>query len=221
MQAFIYYIKEENRWAMAGTIVIYTSKRGSTKQYAEWIAEELDARLATLEECKFEEMIDYDVIIYGGWLRGSGIVGFNKFKDLVAGLEDRVILYVTGISEYNPANYMQICEINFDSMEDAAKMQLYFCPGRYDVKAVKGLDKLMMSFAKGVLKGGKTPEGASDADKMIKAIQEGIDKVDSGYIKPIIKSARKKLAAAEAGEEQEAAGSIADGYTAVEAPVAE
>lgn len=200
---------------MAKSIVIYTSKRGSTRQYAEWIAEKLGCKCVTLNEVKFEDMLDYDVIVYGGWLRGSGIVGFDKFKDLVVGIENRVILYVTGISEYNPANYMQICEINFDSMEDAALMQMYFCPGRYDIKAVRGLDKLMMMFAKGVLKGGKTIEGASDADKMIAAIEKGIDKMDIRYIDPIIRSANKKMAAADAGEEQAVNESVADGYTAV------
>lgn len=200
---------------MAKSIVIYTSKRGSTRQYAEWIAENLGCKCVTLNEVKFEDMLDYDVIVYGGWLRGSGIVGFDKFKDLVVGIENRVILYVTGISEYNPANYMQICEINFDSMEDAALMQMYFCPGRYDIKAVRGLDKLMMMFAKGVLKGGKTIEGASDADKMIAAIEKGIDKMDIRYIDPIIRSANKKMAAADAGEEQAVNESVADGYTAV------
>lgn len=201
---------------MARSIVIYTSKRGSTKQYAEWISEELGAECKSLEECKGIDLIDYDVIIYGGWLRGSGIVGFKKFKDMVVALEDRVILYVTGISEYNPANYMQICEINFDSMEDAAKMQLFFCPGRYDINAVKGLDKMMMKIAKSVLKSGKTPEGASDADKMIENIEKGCDKVNIGYIKPVIKAANKKIAKLESPDAEAEQASIADNYVAVE-----
>ena len=179
---------------MANTLVLYTSKRGSTQQYAEWIAESRDTKCLPLNQVKFEDVVDCDAVVYGGWLRGSGIVGFDKFKKLIPGMEDRVVLFVTGISDYNPANYMQICDINFDSMEDAAKMQLFFCPGRYDVAKVRGLDKIMMKFAKSVLKGGKTPDGAMDAERMVEAIEKGVDKVDIKYTEPVVRAVKKLLA---------------------------
>ena len=61
-------------------IVIYNSKRGSTKQYAEWIAGELGCTSVSLENLDYGSLGQFDVVIFGSWLRGSGIVGFDKFR---------------------------------------------------------------------------------------------------------------------------------------------
>jgi len=183
-------------------IVIYTSKRGTTKQYAEWIAEELDCACVPMPEADLDSLDQYEVIIYGSWLRGSGIVDFDKLAPHLEGLKDRTILFVTGISEYNPENYMQICDINFKGFENMDKMKLFFCPGRYDPANVKGLDKMLMGIAKRVLRSGKTPDGASAADAMIDAIEHGTDQVDRKYIRPIVGNAKNKLEPAAPGQEE-------------------
>ena len=65
-------------------IVIYNSKRGSTKQYAEWIAGELGCTSVSLENLDYGSLGQFDVVIFGSWLRGSGIVGFDKFRKQIA-----------------------------------------------------------------------------------------------------------------------------------------
>ena len=46
-------------------IVIYKSKYGSTKAYAEWIAEELSCSAVDVKSIKVEDILGYDVIVYG------------------------------------------------------------------------------------------------------------------------------------------------------------
>lgn len=172
-------------------IVLYTSKRGSTRQYAEWIARSLECECATLKDFDKETIPEYDLIIYGSWLRGSGIVDFDKIEPYLEGSKDHTILFVTGVSEYNPQNYLQICEINFDGRENMDRMQLFFCPGRYDPAQVKGLDRMLMAVAKKVLKSGQTAEDGGAAMKMIRNIEEGVDLVDRKYIDPIVNAAHR------------------------------
>ena len=160
-------------------IVLYTSKRGSTRQYAEWIAQSLECECAALKDFDKETVPEYDLIIYGSWLRGSGIVDFDKIEPYLEG------------SEYNPQNYLQICEINFDGRENMDRMQLFFCPGRYDPTQVKGLDRMLMAVAKKVLKSGQTAEDGGAAMKMIRNIEEGVDLVDRKYIEPILNAAHR------------------------------
>ncbi len=50
------------------TIVVYKSKSGYTKTYAEWISSELNCDLKCAEDIKIDELLKYDVIIYGGGL---------------------------------------------------------------------------------------------------------------------------------------------------------
>lgn len=174
-------------------IVLYTSKRGSTKQYAEWIAEDLGCEAVDLRKFDKVRVLDYDLVVYGSWLRGSGIVDYDKLEPYLEGMKDRTVLFVTGVSEYNPANYMQICEINFDGRENMNQMQLFFCPGRYDPANVKGLDRMLLGIAKKVLKTGKTADDGGAADKMIERIENGVNLVDRRYTEPILRAGKKIL----------------------------
>ncbi|MBQ6583286.1 MAG: hypothetical protein IJH77_05620 [Mogibacterium sp.] len=178
---------------MSRAIVIYSSKRGSTRQYAEWIAEDLGCSAVPLEQADPASLPSYDVIVYGAWLRGSGILGWKEIQPHLRDLYGRTILFVTGISEYTPANYMQICEINFGGLGEMGDMQLFFTPGRYRPEEVKGLDRFLMKISRMVLKSGKTPEGATEADRMIEAIDHGIDRVDRRYTEQVVRAARKLL----------------------------
>ena len=175
-------------------IVIYNSKRGATKQYAEWIAGELGCTLVSLENLDYGALGQFDVVIFGSWLRGSGIVGFDKFRKQITGFADKLIIFVTGISEYNPQNYQQICEINFKEEINMQNTLLYFCPGRYIPSEVKGLDKFLMAISKKVLISGATDRSSeSAANKMVDAILNGIDNVDKRYTEQVLRAARKRL----------------------------
>ncbi|ASS38305.1 flavodoxin domain-containing protein [Mogibacterium pumilum] len=176
------------------SIVIYNSKRGSTKQYAEWIAGELKCTAVPLQNFDYGSLGQFDVVIFGSWLRGSGIVGFDKFRKQIAAHADKLIIFVTGISDYNPQNYQQICEINFTDEINMQNTPLYFCPGRYVPSEVAGLDKFLMAISKKVLISGATDkESSSAANTMVDAIVNGVDNVDKRYTEQVLRAAKKKL----------------------------
>lgn len=62
-------------------IVVYESYTGFTKQYAVWIAEELNCEYIKLSEFKKNVRAQED-IIFGGWIMGSSIAGLEKIKKL-------------------------------------------------------------------------------------------------------------------------------------------
>ena len=53
---------------MKSTAVIYKSKYGSTKKYAEWIGEELECDVLETGSVSADTLKKYDTIIYGGGL---------------------------------------------------------------------------------------------------------------------------------------------------------
>lgn len=60
---------------MSKIAVVYKSKYGSSKKYAEWIADELKAELFEHSKIKKDDLLKYDTIIYGGGLYAGSISG--------------------------------------------------------------------------------------------------------------------------------------------------
>lgn len=55
--------------------MVYTSKYGSTKQYAEWVAAELDATLKAAREASDADISAHDVVVCGGYLHIGKVIG--------------------------------------------------------------------------------------------------------------------------------------------------
>ena len=183
---------------MKKAIVIYTSKRGSTKQYAEWIAEELDCEAVQLADPRMKDinLYEYDCILYGGWIRGSGIVDFDKFGRLLDDeLMSRLIVFGVGMADETADNYAQVWGYSIGKLDPKNQNRsiLYILGGKYDPAAVQGLDKFMMKIMRRVLISGSTSEARSRASFMRDRIDNGVDMVFRDNIASLVKEAKKKL----------------------------
>lgn len=185
---------------MKKAVVVYNSKRGSTRQYAEWIVEELSTfcscDLVDFSKIKDGSFYDYDLVIYGGWIRGSGIVDFDRFSKLWEDdILDRMMVFGVGVAIPTPENYMQVWSLNLGKIDpkNVHKATLYILDGKYDPRAVTGLDKVLMGIAKKVMLSGATREAANDAGEMRRRIEDGVDLVRRDNIKALVKEAAKRL----------------------------
>jgi menaquinone-dependent protoporphyrinogen IX oxidase len=191
------------RGEMGKSIVIYTSKRGSTKQYAAWIAEELGCEAMPLSDALKHDinLYEYDCIIYGGWIRGSGIVDFDKFaKTLDDDLMKRLIVYGVGFADETAENYAQVWGYSLGKVdpENKNRVLMYILGGRYDPSKVSGMDKFLMKIMRTVLLSGSTPDAKMQANKIKDRIDNGIDMVSRDNIISLVKDARKIIDRAEA-----------------------
>ncbi len=78
-------------------IVVYKSKTGFSKKYAEWIGEELGFDVKSLNETGAEALAGKDLIIYGGGVYAGMIGGFNKMKTLIPE-GAKLVLFACGAS---------------------------------------------------------------------------------------------------------------------------
>ena len=97
-------------------IVIYKTKYGSTKTYAEWIAEELGCEAVDAKNIKIEELTEYDTIVYGGGLYAeiiNGVILITKNLDKLGG--KKIVVYSTGITPLKYREYYDklVIEKNF------------------------------------------------------------------------------------------------------------
>ena len=136
-------------------IVIYKSKYGSTKAYAEWIAEELDCKAVDAKQIKIDDLAEYDTIIYGGGLYAEVIAGVTIItKNIEKLMDKKLIIYTTGITPLDCRDYYDkmVMEKNFkDDM--ASKVKVFNFLGKMVMSelsvvhrtALKTLKKIMSS----------------------------------------------------------------------------
>lgn len=77
------------------SIVIYKSSTGFTKQYSEWIAEEMGIKAVDINKVSTINISDYESVIFGGWIMASNISGLDKIKQLKP---KKLIVFAVGSS---------------------------------------------------------------------------------------------------------------------------
>ena len=171
---------------MDRTVVIYKSKHGSTKQYAEWIGEELDCPVIAEKDFSKKDFDNYDNIIFGGCVQAGGIMGFDLIKKNMRRLENKkIVTFAVGLNVMQKETRMQLREINFDKKR-VERMTCFYCPGAYKPEEIKGIDAGIMKMMISMLEGKGALEMTEDEKKLLDAVKNGANYVDRKYIEPIV-----------------------------------
>lgn len=134
------------------TLVMYKSKTGFTKKYAEWIAEELSADIFDVSKVNTNMLTIYDTIIYGGGLYAVGINGVKYITQNLDKLKDKkVIVFATGASPFREEVLREVSDKNFTS-EEQKYIQFFYLRGGFDFLKLKPFYKVIMTLLKWKLK---------------------------------------------------------------------
>ena len=108
------------------TIVVYKTKYGSTKTYAEWIGEELGCEVVDAKNISIDDLTKYDAIVYGGGLYAEVINGVSIItKNLDKLKNKKIAVYTTGITPLDCRAYYDtyVIEKNFkDGVPENVKL---------------------------------------------------------------------------------------------------
>lgn len=165
-------------------IVVYESRYGSTEKYAKWIGEELRCEVCKIGEVSTEELLNYDTIIFGGWLHAGKIKGFKKIYNDIEKLKNKnLIVFYVGLSIIENQIYEEIKKNNF---KDADNIKQFYLRGAFNYSNLTTTDKLMMNMFKRILKKKKEEEMDENTRGMLDAYINPVDFTDKNNIKPII-----------------------------------
>ena len=172
-------------------LVIYSSKAGFTKKYAEWIAVELSADLLDISQVKGPEIFEsYDTVIFGGGMhvgRINDIKLIKKNLDKLAG--KKVIVFGVGIAKATHQRYEEYEDKNFNGKQRGVLKFFYF-QGGLNVEKLPKRDKLMMSMMTKMM-GKKDPETLNDEERnLLQACITPVDYTDKKAIEPLIAYAK-------------------------------
>lgn len=172
--------------------VIYKSKYGSTKKYAEWISEKLKCDLFEISEIEGNKLKKYSTIIFGGGIYASGINGIkfiNKNYEIIK--DKNIIIFTVGLSSTDDKSiFKPIIEKNFtqDMQED---IDFFHLRGGIDYKKLSLLHKTMMAMLKRVVLKKDEKERTSEDESFLKTYGKKIDFTDKKYIQSIISHVNK------------------------------
>ncbi|WP_410511171.1 flavodoxin domain-containing protein [Paenibacillus sp. BR2-3] len=74
------------------SLVLYTSAYGSTQQYAEWIAEEIQADIESIDTFDINQAAQYDTVIIGTYVRVSKLVVSDYLRTVWDKLQNKKVI---------------------------------------------------------------------------------------------------------------------------------
>lgn len=171
-------------------IVIYKSKYGSTKKYAEWIAEELSCDIKENKGIKPDDLDGYDTLIYGGGLYAEVIAGVTLItKNIERFSGKKLIVYSTGITPLDCRDYYDrlVVDKNFKNGE-LSKIKVYNFMGKMILNELSPVHRAALVSLKKIMKGKQNP---TDMEKLlIELCDADGDFTDKTAIKELVDYAR-------------------------------
>ncbi|TYQ18137.1 UNVERIFIED_CONTAM: menaquinone-dependent protoporphyrinogen IX oxidase [Acetivibrio alkalicellulosi] len=132
------------------TIVVYKSKSGFTKRYAEWIAEELKCDIYAYENFTQNSIAKYDLLIYGTRIHAGKVDGLKKIKKLFANDKSfNMIVFATGATPSEAEDVInKTWKANF-SEEELKRFPHFYMQSGLNYEKMGLIDRLIMKiFAK-------------------------------------------------------------------------
>jgi len=172
--------------------VIYCSKYGTTKQYAEWIAETLGAKLFESRTIKADRLDDFDMIIYGGGLYAGGISGINLVTKNPC---NNLIIFTVGLATPENTDYSEILAKNLSS-EMRQNTKVFHLQGGIDYKKLgivhKAMMAMMMNMTKKAVAKKKESEISNDDKEFLVTYGKKVDFTSKQNILPLVEYVNSK-----------------------------
>ena len=167
-------------------IILYKSKYGATKKYAEWIAERTGFACIKTDEADVKKLAEYDTIILGGGVYASGIAGLSFLKknvDKLAG--KKILVYCCGASPFEQGAFDAIVKYNFKGNLEG--IPCFYCRGTFSLSEMSFKDRTLCKLLRKVV-AKKNPEDYEPWEKGLMEVREDErgDWTDISYIEPIL-----------------------------------
>ena len=166
-------------------LVIYKSKTGYTKKYAEFISEELSCDTKENRKLTLNDLSPYDTIIYGGGLYAGSINGLSFIKNNFESLKNKkLILFAVGSAPSKEKDLQKVWESNLTEAQREV-IHTFYCRGGLDFSKLSLGNRFIMTIMKKILQRKKNPdEGTLE---MLETFDKPSDYTDKKNIIPIVK----------------------------------
>lgn len=166
------------------TAVIYTSKTGFTRRYAQWIAGAVGADCLELKQARDRNFSEYDAIVFGGWVCAATVRHLDWFvRQLPRWTGKRLIAFAVGGSPAGSPDIPGFMEKTFGT-EALRAVSAFYCPGGLSYENMGAPSRAMMKlFVRSVAARKDKKPHEEEAARMM---AHSYDLSDRKYIEPIL-----------------------------------
>lgn len=164
------------------SLVIYASKYGSTKEYAEELAKRMKWEAVSYKHVSGNMLKDAEEIVIAGNIRMGKmkIAGWVNGKVSILKNKCKAVIAVGGTESSNRDYYLETVEKNLSSLK-LTKDQIFGCGGRQLISNMKGFDSFVFKMLDKMVKDPKEKED----------ILKDKDHVDMSLLDPIVEYLKK------------------------------
>jgi menaquinone-dependent protoporphyrinogen IX oxidase len=175
---------------MAKVLVLYFSKYGTTKKYAEWIASELNGDIGNVKNIKPDMLENYDTIIIGSGLYAGKIEGVKLLIDNYEAIkEKKLILFTCGLADYSKTENINNIRKRLEKIIPAdlkQKIKIYCLRGGINYSGLNLKHKIMMWLLKRMVLKKRIEELNEENRAFIETYGQTVDFTNKNSIMEII-----------------------------------
>ncbi|HCC35642.1 MAG TPA: hypothetical protein DEQ02_08430 [Ruminococcaceae bacterium] len=166
---------------MSKALVVYQSKYGGAKVYAEWLKSKTGCDIAERREVTEAKLREYSCVIFGGGVYAGRIAGLSFVKKNSALLSGkRTAVFAVGATESSEELLKNLRNANFTS--EMSGMPFFYCRGKFDLQKMKGLDKMIIRMVQKAKNNNDASENGGGT-----FAGDVSDWTDEKYLEPVLK----------------------------------
>lgn len=166
-------------------IIVYQSKYGATKKYAQWLQNMTDFCCMEVSKAVVDEVAQYETVIFCGGIYASGIAGLPFLKKNIEKFKNkRMAILCVGASPYDESAFAEIRERNLTG--DLKNIPLFYGRGAWNESNMKFMDKTLCK----ILQKSVAKKDPSTYEPWMKALMcakgQNCDWTDKKYLMPLL-----------------------------------
>lgn len=174
---------------MSNVLVLYKSKYGSAKKYAEMLRDELVCHCCEIDAYRENSAEMYDWVIFAGGIYAGGISGLNSLRKKCKDSK-RLVIFCVGASPYDEKAFDAVKAHNLKG--DFKDVPVFYGRGAWDESRMSWKDRTMCRILQKAVE--KRPPESLEPWMMalLSASGQSCDWTDKEYLLPLVSYIKSK-----------------------------
>ena len=165
-------------------LIIYQSKYGSTKKYANWLAELTGFDCIDRAKATLKSTLPYQTVVLCGGVYASGIAGLSFLKKYIEQLKGRKIaVFCVGASPYDEKAFRELKAHNLKN--ELCDIPLFYGRGAWDMNSMTFKDRTLCKMLQKALSKKDPATYEPWMQACMSAVGKTCDWTDKTYLMPV------------------------------------